>query len=107
MLAERGLAARACAVPSNVAMRGYALTAQHQSGTPNVQINSAGKRWLYNMPDDMRARVFWLAVIACCSLILGVLAGLVTFDPARERIFGANARLAIVLDTKRVGPAEV
>ncbi len=57
------------------------------------------------MPDDLRARVFWLAVIACCSLILGVLAGLMTFEAARERLFGANAALYVVLDTKRAGIA--
>ena len=57
------------------------------------------------MPDNVRARVCWLAVIACCSLILGVLAGLVTFEAARERFFGANVTLIVVPESKRAGIA--
>lgn len=41
-------------------------------------------------PED-RGRVGWLGAIASCALVLGVLAGLVAFPSAPERLFGSGA----------------
>ena len=60
-----------------------------------------------HMPDEVRTRLFWLVIIASCSLILGVLAGLATFESARERFFGVSAAVIRAQDTKCLGTAMV